>query len=220
MIDRVVDSELSREYIGLAMTKCRSCFGSGLYRSQKNPEGVVCSCVWRAVFRICFMRFRSCVSQDYRISVPTRPRGPNKTWGMKDQEYVADFFLISKRNLNPFLWFVFRKHFLCEFPWFVVVDSYNRTTAGKEKPLDRGNFFHAVYRIQEKLGREFANIEPFPLYPLDEYFGGRSNDPDEIEAFYPVLAEEQDAPDCTIENRRTAKPVRPPFGMKVKKAGS
>jgi hypothetical protein len=38
--------------------------------------------------------------------------------------------------------------------------------------MDRGNFFHAIYRIERILGRAFSEIQPYPLYPLDEYFGG------------------------------------------------
>lgn len=40
--------------------------------------------------------------------------------------------------------------------------------------LDRGSFFHAVYRIQERLGRTFKELEPYALYPLDEYFLGQT----------------------------------------------
>ena len=36
--------------------------------------------------------------------------------------------------------------------------------------MERGDFFHAVYRIERKLGRIFAELEPYPLYPLPEYF--------------------------------------------------
>jgi hypothetical protein len=38
--------------------------------------------------------------------------------------------------------------------------------------MDRGAFFHAVYRIEQRLGRVFAELEPYALYPLSEYFGG------------------------------------------------
>jgi hypothetical protein len=38
--------------------------------------------------------------------------------------------------------------------------------------MDRGNFFHAIYRIEKLLGRAFSELQPYPLYPLDEYFGG------------------------------------------------
>jgi hypothetical protein len=40
--------------------------------------------------------------------------------------------------------------------------------------IDRGNFFHAVYRIEQKLGRVFRELEPYPLFPVDEYFNGPS----------------------------------------------
>jgi hypothetical protein len=38
--------------------------------------------------------------------------------------------------------------------------------------MDRGSFFHEVYRIEQKLGRIYRELEPYALYPLDEYFGG------------------------------------------------
>ena len=38
---------------------------------------------------------------------------------------------------------------------------------------DRGDFFHAVYRIQQRLGRVYREMEPYSLFPLDEYFGGK-----------------------------------------------
>ena len=38
--------------------------------------------------------------------------------------------------------------------------------------LERGEFFHAVYRVQEKLGRVYRELKPYSLFPLDEYFGG------------------------------------------------
>ena len=31
-----------------------------------------------------------------------------------------------------------------------------------------------MYRIEQKLGRVFRELEPYPLFPLDEYFNGPS----------------------------------------------
>jgi hypothetical protein len=42
--------------------------------------------------------------------------------------------------------------------------------------MDRGNFFHAVYRIEQKLGRVFRELEPYSLFPVDDYFHGPSKD--------------------------------------------
>ena len=38
--------------------------------------------------------------------------------------------------------------------------------------MERGSFFHTVYRIEQKLGRVFRELKPYSLYPLDEYFNG------------------------------------------------
>ena len=76
---------------------------------------------------------------------------------------MADFCLISKRELTPFEHEIFRYHFLLGADWKLCC---------RQLKVDRGNFFHAVYRIQQKLGRTFATLEPYALYPVDEYFGG------------------------------------------------
>jgi hypothetical protein len=38
--------------------------------------------------------------------------------------------------------------------------------------MDRGTFFHSIYRIEQRLGRVFAELQPYALYPVSEYFGG------------------------------------------------
>jgi hypothetical protein len=34
-----------------------------------------------------------------------------------------------------------------------------------------------VYRIEAKLGKVFRELQPYSLYPLDEYFHGRTENP-------------------------------------------
>lgn len=43
--------------------------------------------------------------------------------------------------------------------------------------MDRGSFFHDVYRIEQKLGKTFRELEPYALFPLDEYFNGTAKTP-------------------------------------------
>lgn len=38
--------------------------------------------------------------------------------------------------------------------------------------MERGNFFHLVYRIEQRLGRVFATLQPYALYPVSDYFAG------------------------------------------------
>jgi len=85
------------------------------------------------------------------------------TWVRKDEDYVADFCLVSRRTLDDFEYKVFRNHFLLGADWRLCC---------RQMKVDRGTFFHAVYRVQQKLGRIFRELEPYSLYPLDEYFGG------------------------------------------------
>jgi len=87
------------------------------------------------------------------------------TWGRKDEEYVADFCLVSRRHLSAEEYRVFKYHFLLGADWKLCC---------RQLKMDRGNFFHMVYRIETRLGRVFREIEPYSLYPLDEYFGTTS----------------------------------------------
>lgn len=84
-------------------------------------------------------------------------------WGRKDEEYVADFCLVSRRALDDEEYRLFRSHFLLGADWRLCCTRLS---------MNRGNFFHAVYRIQQKLGRAFRELEPYALFPLDEYFHG------------------------------------------------
>ena len=76
---------------------------------------------------------------------------------------MADFCLVSRRSLDPSEHQVFRFHFLLGADWRLCC---------RQLKIDRGNFFHIVYRIEQKLGHVFAELEPYPLYPLNEYFAG------------------------------------------------
>jgi hypothetical protein len=91
----------------------------------------------------------------------TRGVDRRQAWGRKDEEYVADFILIARRTLTPEEYKVFNYHFLLGADWRLCT---------RKLKMDRGTFFHAVYRVQQILGRTFRELEPFGLYPLDEYF--------------------------------------------------
>ncbi len=87
------------------------------------------------------------------------------TWGRKDQEYIADFELVTRRTLSEYEHRIFRYHFYLGADWRLCCRKLN---------LDRGGFFHLLYNIEQKLGRAFREVSPYSLYPLEEYFGGGS----------------------------------------------
>lgn len=98
-----------------------------------------------------------------RVTMSLTPgRERHFIWGRKDEEYIADFTLIARRGLSEADYRIFKYHYLLGADWKLCCRKLN---------MDRGRFFHAVYRIQQRLGRLFRELEPYGLYPLDEYFG-------------------------------------------------
>lgn len=130
-----------------------------------------CNCVFRAVFRACYARFRQCASKEKyisRVSLEANPgRKRNAVWGLKDEEYTADFCLVSRRVLSEYEHKVFKFHFLLGADWKLCC---------RKLSLDRGTFFHDVYRIEQRLGRTFYELEPYHLFPVDEYFASSARD--------------------------------------------
>ena len=156
------------ETLALAMHNCTHCHGSGLRLGRKGALAP-CNCVLRGIFRICHGQFIRCVTQERHLSkISIEPHtGPTRSynWGRKDEEYIADFCLVSRRTLDDLEHRLFRYHFLLGADWKLC---------SRKLGMERGNFFHAVYRIEHQLGRIFRELEPYPLFPLDEYFYGPS----------------------------------------------
>lgn len=136
-------------------------------RVVRNDQEVPCNCVFRAIFRACYNRFRAATVTAEHIGAVALEfcagKEGHRTYGRKFEEFSADFCLVSKRYLNSYEYKLFNYHFLLGADWKLCC---------RQLKLSRGNFFHAVYRIEEKLGRIFAMLQPYPLYPLGDYFAG------------------------------------------------
>jgi len=181
--------------IALAKTTCTHCHGYGL-RPGRNDREVPCNCVFRAIFRACFGRFQDCVHKDRslsRVQLEFCSGKDNRmTYGRKVEEYIADFCLVSRNALSPLEHDIFRFHYLLGADWKLCCWRLQ---------IDRGTFFHMLYKIEQKLGRVFRELEPHSLFPLDEYFGGtmRNDRPWRAVAFVP--------------RRAPARVLRPPVGL-------
>src|ERR1051326_5093579 len=151
------------ETLALANHTCALCHGSGLRLGKGKEPLNPCNCVLRAIFRVCYDRFIRCVTQEPYLShtsqEPHIGRQRPSTWGRKDEEYIADFCLVSRRSLTEFEHRLFRYHYILGADWKLC---------SRRLGIDRGNFFHAIYRIEQKLGRVFRELEPYSLFPLDE----------------------------------------------------
>ncbi len=157
------------ETIGLSLHSCTKCNGLGITKDRAGLEQA-CKCSLRGIFRICYNRFRQCVEQDPRISrtsIEPSFAGQKRpsTWGRKNEEYIADFEVVTRRTLDEEEHRLFRYHFYLGADWRLCCRKLN---------IDRGAFFHLIYRMEEKLGKVFREMRPYSLYPLEDYFGGTS----------------------------------------------
>jgi hypothetical protein len=136
------------------------------------------------MFRACYARFRKCTSKEKyvsRVSLEANPGRLRKSvWGLKNEEYIADFCLVSRRALDDQQYRLFKFHFLLGADWKLCCRRLN---------IDRGEFFHEVYRIQQKLGRAFRELEPYALYPVEEYFNGTTKEKTKPVIPFPVETE-------------------------------
>ena len=152
--------------IGLAKPSCTTCHGSGL-RPVRKGMALPCNCVFRAIFRACYQRFKECAESGANPgSVNWEFCGGQtgyRVYSRKREEFVADFCLIAQRSLDDASYQLFRYHYLLGADW--------RLCCGR-LGLERGAFFHQIYRIEGRLGRIFAELRPYALYPVDEYFSG------------------------------------------------
>jgi hypothetical protein len=168
--DNVKFMEWTRsDTIALAADSCAQCHGLGLRSDDKDlgAPSQPCNCVLRTIFRACHARFRECATKEKFISRVSLEAVQGKdrrgTWSRKDEEYLADFCLVSRRSLTDGEYRIFKYHFLLGADWKLCC---------RKLKTDRGSFFHAVYNIQQKLGRIYRELQPYALYPLGEYFHG------------------------------------------------
>ena len=157
------------ETLALAFETCSLCHGLGL-RWDKVGLTRPCNCVFRSIFRACYERFRRCLTKEKYVSQVsldhnTRTLSRN-VWGRKNEEYIADFCLVSRRSLSDAEYRIFKYHFLLGAEWKLCCTKLN---------LDRGTFFHDLYRIEEKLGRVYRELQPYSLYPIEDYFSTGQN---------------------------------------------
>jgi hypothetical protein len=178
------------ETLALAMTSCSACHGFGILFGKRGGT-TPCNCVLRSIFRHCYKKFRACVTKEKymtRVTMSlTRGRERHFNWSRKDEEYIADFTLIARRTLDEREYRIFKYHFLLGADWRLCC---------RKLSMDRGQFFHSVYRIEHKLGRVFRELEPYGLFPLDEYFASTTR---------------ETAPVDVAKIRKGPAPVQPPL---------
>ena len=148
--------------LALARQRCELCHGLGLVGDSFSTP---CRCVLRSIFHICHDRFIECAQGKKFTSVVTLDlhSGPERrgTWSFKHEEYMADFILLARRMLSESDYRLFRYRFLLGADWRLCAQKLG---------MDRGTCFNRIYSMMQRLGRAFAEMEPYPMFPLAEYF--------------------------------------------------
>jgi hypothetical protein len=154
------ESSLRSDWSALALGTCTHCQGSGLSSAQQT-----CACVYRGIFRVVLNKFRQCEAGGHLQPIfmgTNAPRYRRSGHTRKREEFAADFYLTAVRTLtDPAELNLFKYHYCYGADFKLCCQKLG---------LTRGNFFHACYRVEHKLGKVFQDLKPFALFPTDEYF--------------------------------------------------
>jgi hypothetical protein len=89
-------------------------------------------------------------------------------WGLKREEYMADFELVARRSLSQAEHRLFRFHHIL---------AASEAMCAKRLGISTQTAKRAIQRLEAKLGLTFAMIEPYALYPLYDYFNRIRSEP-------------------------------------------
>jgi hypothetical protein len=152
--------------LALALDNCTYCQGTGLRFMEATLKAQPCACVLRTVFRICHARFHECAVKERNLGrtliEPFATEGVC-TCGRREEEYAADFCLVSRRALADDEYRLFK--------YFFIYGAGSKLCM-ERLGMSRGQFYRVLYRIEAKLGRVFRETQPYALFPVDEYFYG------------------------------------------------
>lgn len=161
----------------MAAARCARCEGAGELTRNRNVrvgntdtfmrsvQAKPCLCTLRGIFRECLSRYLR-YRRDVSPSVFRLERTPyGYVGGYRSVEYVVDFENVGRRALaeHPVDLGVFNLHFVEGWDW--------RACSGK-LGIKRSDFFHVVYRVEERLGRAYSTLQPYALWPTRDYFNG------------------------------------------------
>jgi hypothetical protein len=82
-------------------------------------------------------------------------------YGRRGEEFRADMLLLARRSLREQDLWLFEGHYLAGWPWRPCSQALG---------LSRQAFFREIYILAERMGRLMAELQPYPLWPIHEYF--------------------------------------------------
>ncbi len=146
----------------LASPACPACQGLG---APTADPALLCRCVYRAVFRSCYAKFRRCATADAfgrRVSYDPNPRGVDRhmSWARRNEDYCADFHAAGRRVLPYHLYRIFA---------YFHLHGASLELVCKRLRIERRAVLYAITDIEVAVGRELAHMRPYSLYPPRDY---------------------------------------------------
>ncbi len=138
----------------LASEKCPQCEGSGVRCTLKRLKSHICPCVYRSIARRCAVRW-----QIIQMAPETKPRQLRCRYDMPRAEWAADFWMTTRAAVDGTHWLIWRN-----------IRLYNERVdvVQRELRMDRGTFFHALYRAEQVIGHALLWRG---LWPAGRYHG-------------------------------------------------
>ncbi len=163
--------------LALSAPSCRRCGGYGAIRTRRGHR--TCGCVYRRIFRVCLTSYHHCEASMGSAGAVQYERVGHAQGrcaivaSFKRAEYAADFIMLARRVLatRPVELAVFEAYHVDALEWVAAAPRVNRLLRLR-RPLNRGTFFHAVYRAEGLLGKAIINSRPYSLFPPCKYFAG------------------------------------------------
>ncbi|MCC7235585.1 MAG: hypothetical protein IT163_09800 [Bryobacterales bacterium] len=147
----LADASLTGTILALCLPSCTSCHGIGRYLSRGRSN--TCRCVYRKVFDLVMTQVHNRTGYAHDFKKQT----------FKQSEWLADVQLLAMRALDG--------HELSKTIYRLgCVEDRDYKVVSAKVGLSRGNYFHAVYRMKEVVGRAWLETKPHAVYPTDQYF--------------------------------------------------
>lgn len=152
------------EVLMLARQHCQFCRGLGV-----TENDFICNCVYQRAFSECYRRFQK-VQLDQSCGRTTCDF-MGTYYARNSENFLSDFWIVGRKNLEDVDQQVFRWN---------VVRGFDDHVCCKVLKLTQVDLRNSVNRIEQRLGRVFHELEPYPLHPTRNYFSER-------QIFQPVL---------------------------------
>ena len=165
--DKISLPEGEHELMTFASEQCSFCFGYGQIRTGFNKANL-CKCVLKQVFRLCYRKYFECDVANPRLRVGVI--GSALSCSFPSSEYRADFWLACfKSCVSPEQQLLVLHYYFHHSPYDQVIPIIGKAIGDPD--YKRGEFFHAVYRTESRLGRALLDLG---LFPFQKYFATKT----------------------------------------------